>query len=89
MTTDYQKIMEIARASLMPDFFAVRIEEEGLFDRLRQLLVKIRLPQPLPQMGTIQSIAQASSDPNAFIEAIKAQNLWTTLRDILARLPTK
>jgi hypothetical protein len=86
MSTDFQTIKEIARASLMPDFFGVRIQEEGLFPQLQQLIAKIRLPKPVPQLQRIQQIAAASTDPIAFVDAIKAQNLWTTLREVLSRL---
>lgn len=89
MSTDFQKIKEIASASLMPDFFAVRIEEEGLFGAMQQLISKIKLPNPLPQLDRIQQLAGTATDPNAFIDAIKAHNLWTTLRDVLARLKVK
>lgn len=89
MSTDFQKIKEIASASLMPDFFAVRIQEEGLFASMQQLIAKIKLPNPLPQLDRIQQIAGTATDPNGFIDAIKAHNLWSTLRDVLARLKVK
>ena len=43
MAIDLAKIHDVARASLMPDFFAVRIDEEGLFDGLKQLIARINL----------------------------------------------
>jgi len=89
MSTDFQKIREIASASLMPDFFAVRIQEEGLFDQLLNLIAKIKLPTPLPALTRIQQLAAASSDPNAFVDSIKAQNLWPALRDILSKVQVK
>lgn len=89
MTTDFDQIRDIAKASLMPDFFAVRIEEESLFAQLQLLISKIKLPAAPPQLARIQSIAATASDATAFIEAIKRQNLWAWLRDLLAQLRVK
>ena len=86
MSNEYEQIREIASASLMADFFAVRIEEEGLFGKLQELLAKIKIPQPLPQLDRIKQVAATASDPTTFIDAVKAQNLWTTLRDVLSKV---
>jgi hypothetical protein len=87
MAIDLAKIHDVARASLMPDFFAVRIEEEGLFDGLKQLIAKIKLAAPHPQFDRIQHLSAAAPDATAFIEAIKRENLFVTLRDILTKIP--
>jgi len=89
MSTDFQKIREIASASLMPDFFAVRIDEEGLHEQLRVLIAKIKAPTPIPGLTTIQQIAGECADSTSFIEGIKGKNLWSTLRQILTRLQVK
>jgi hypothetical protein len=86
MSTDFQKIREIASASLLPDFFAVRIEEEQLFDAFKEMVAKIKLPKPLPQLDRIRQVLAAAPDPNAFIEEIKRLNLWQMLRDILSKI---
>lgn len=89
MSTDFQKINQIARASLLPDFFAVRIDEEGLFTSLRDMLARLKLPTPLPQLDRIRQIAKVAESSTAFIDSIKGQNLWTTLRDVLAKVQVK
>jgi hypothetical protein len=83
---DYRQVQEIARASLMADFFAVRIEEEGLYDDLRAMLANLQLPAPVPAMDRIKEIASSSADATAFIEAIKQADLFPTMRDILMRV---
>jgi hypothetical protein len=83
---NYDEIKDIARASLMPDFFAVRIEEEGLFADLQQVIGKIKLATPLPQLERIKRIVAASSSSTAFIDALKEANLWSTLRDLLTHV---
>ena len=83
---EYEEIAKIARASLMPDFFAVRIDEEKLFARLQEMLAKIKLPTPLAQLETIKQLAAASGSSNSFIEEIKARKLWETLRDVLTKI---
>jgi hypothetical protein len=87
MAIDVAKIHDVARASLMPDFFAVRIDEEGLFDGLRQLIAKLKLAVPHPQFDRIKQISAAAPDSTAFIEAIKREGLFVTLRDILTKIP--
>lgn len=83
---DYKMIQDIARASLLADFFAVRIEEEGLYGDLQQLLAKIKLAQPLPALGKLQAMAAASADTNAFIEAVKQGDLFTSMRELLIKI---
>jgi len=86
MPIDYAKIQEIARASLMPDFFGVRIDEEGLFAGLKQLIAGIKLPKPLPQLERIKVMSAAASSATDFIEAVKRENLFATLREILSKV---
>jgi hypothetical protein len=86
MPNDIDTIKEIARASLMPDFFAVRIDEEKLFPLLKQLIAKLKLPSPLPKFEKIRGISATSSTPTEFIDAVKAQNLWSVLRDVLTQV---
>ena len=84
--SDFKKIQEIARSSLLADFFAVRIEEEELFDKLQVMLAKIKLPTPLPALDKIKAIAVRSPDPTAFIDGVKQANLFTSMRDILTKI---
>jgi hypothetical protein len=86
MLIEFAKIQEIARASLMPDFFGVRIDEEGLFDGLKQLIARIKLPPPQPQLDRIRHMSAAASSATDFIEAIKQENLFPALREILTRI---
>ena len=86
MSSDFQKIREIASASLLADFFAVRIEEEELFGTFQQLMTKIKLPRPLPQLDRIKMVLADAPDVSSFIEEIKRLNLWTMLRDILSKV---
>lgn len=86
MAIDVAKIHEVARASLMPDFFAVRIDEEGLYDGLKQLIAKLKLAVPHPQFDRIKQISAAAPDSTAFIEAIKREGLFVSLRDILTKI---
>ena len=87
MVIDLAKIHDVARASLVPDFFAVRIDEEGLFDGLKQLIARIELKAPHVQFDRIKLISATASDATAFIEAIKREGLFVTLRDILTKIP--
>lgn len=87
MTIDLATIHDVARASLVPDFFAVRIDEEGLFDGLKQLIAKIELKAPHLQFDRIKQISATASDVTAFIEAIKREGLFVTLRDIITKIP--
>ncbi len=83
---DYKQIQDIARASLMADFFAVRIDEEGLYGDLQTMLDKITLPTPLPALDRLKANASSLPDSNAFIEAVKKTDDFTTLRDILMKI---
>ena len=86
MAIDLAQIHDVARASLVPDFFAVCIEEEGLFDELKQLIARIKLTAPHLQFDRIRQISAAASDATAFIEAIKREDLFVTLRDIITKI---
>ncbi len=83
---DFKQVTDIARASLMPDFFAVRIDEEGLYEDLKTMLNKLKLPTPLPALGRLRDAANVSADANAFIEEVKKTNDFTTLRDLLVKV---
>lgn len=83
---DYKQIQQIARASLMADFFAVRIDEEELYEDLRKMLASIKLASPLPALDKLKAIAQSSGDATAFIEAVKAADLFTGMRDLLMKV---
>ena len=86
MPIDFAKIREIASSSLLPDFFAVRIDEEGQFDGLKQLIAKIKLAAPNPKFDRIKQVSAAAANATDFIEAIKKENLFTTLREILTKI---
>ena len=86
MPLDFAKIKEIASSSLMPDFFAVRIDEEGQFDGLKLLIAKIKLAVPNPKFDRIKQIGAAAATATDFIEAVKKENLFTTLREILTKI---
>jgi len=86
MPVDFAKIQQLASSSLMPDFFAVRIDEEGLFDGLKQLIARIKLAAPHPQFARIQQLSAAAPSATAFIEAIKQENLFATLREIVTKI---
>ena len=83
MSTRLDEIRDIARASLMPDFFAVRIEEEQLYGELQQLIGRIKFPAGVPRFEKLKACAAASASASELIESLKKANLWTTLRDIL------
>lgn len=84
--SDFKAIQDIARASLMADFFAVRIDEEGLYDKLRVMLVKLELPQPVSALEKLKAIATASADITTFIDAVKEANLFPSMREILTKI---
>ena len=86
MPADFAKVQEIASSSLMADFFAVRIDEEKLFDALQRLVAGIKPPKPVPALDTIKQLSAAAPNANAFIEAIKKENLFPTLREILTKV---
>jgi hypothetical protein len=87
--SDFQKIKDVARESLMADFFAVRIEEEGLWDKLQELLFKIQTQSPIAYIEKLKQLARASSSPDDFIEKVKGANLWNNLKDLIAKIPVK
>jgi hypothetical protein len=87
MAIDLAKIHDVAKASLMPDFFAVRIDEEGLFDGLKQLIARINPTAPNLRFDRIKQMSAAASDTTTFIEEIKREGLFVTLRDILTKIP--
>jgi hypothetical protein len=89
MSSDFQKIKDVARESLMADFFAVRIDEEGLWNKLQEFLLKIQTQSPVAYIEKLKQIVQASSSPNDFIEKVKAANLWNSLKDLIAKIPVK
>ena len=66
-----EQIKDIARASLMADFFAVRIEEEGLFDDLKTMIASITPPTPVPALDRLKAITAKSDSPTTFIDAVK------------------
>ena len=83
---DFKQVSDIARASLMADFFAVRIEEEGLYADLKTMLNSMKLPTPLPALERLKALAASEPDANAFIEGVKKTNDFTTLRDLLVKV---
>lgn len=84
--SDFKKIQEIARQSLMADFFAVRIDEEGLYEKLRVMVNKIELAQKVPALEKLKAIVAEAPDANAFIDAVKEKNLFTSMREILTKI---
>ena len=84
MLTKLDEIRDIARAALMPDFFAVRIEEEHLFGELQQVIARIKSPTPLKSLERMKSLAAAATTAAGFVDGLKEANLWGKLRDILA-----
>ena len=70
----------------MADFFAVRIEEEGLYDDLKTLLTTLQLPTPLPALERLKGIAAGAPDCNTFIEGVKAGDMFPTMRDLLTKV---
>ncbi len=83
---DFSKVQEIARQSLMADFFAVRIDEEELYDTLRVMLTKIQLAKKVPALEKLKVIAAEAPDATTFIDAVKEKNLFTSMRDILTKI---
>ncbi len=83
---DYKQIQDIARSSLMADFFAVRIDEEGLFDDMKAMFAAMKLPTPLPALDRIKVIAANATDANTFIDGIKDGDLFTPMRDLLMKV---
>ncbi|MCB9555367.1 MAG: hypothetical protein H6707_04635 [Deltaproteobacteria bacterium] len=86
MSTEYDEIAKIARASLLPDFFAVRIDEEHLFGKLQEMIAKITLPKPVPQLDAIKRIAAATDSAAAFMQQINEANLYTVTRELISKI---
>lgn len=89
MSTDFEKIKEIARASLMPDFFAVRIDEEGLWTKLQQLVSKIQTPTPNPSIERIKQVTREAPTCDGLIAKMKEEDLWMTLKELITRVRLK
>ena len=86
LSFEFNEVADIARASLMPDFFAVRIEEENLFGAMQEMISKISFPKPMAQLDAIKQLAAASPDAASFTKAITDRNLWATLRELLSKV---
>jgi hypothetical protein len=89
VSTDFKEVKKLARESLMPDYFAVRIDEEGLWNTLQELLSRIRPQPPVASIDRMKQVAKESSTANDFIEKLKEENLWTRFRDLVSKLPIK
>jgi hypothetical protein len=89
MSIDFQRIKQVARESLMADFFAVRIEEEELWTSFQALITSIKTQTPIAYITKIKQFAKESPTPTAFIEKIKSENLWVKLKELLSKIPTK
>ena len=83
---DYKHVQEIARASLMADFFAVRIDEEELYSDLQSMLRALQLPETNPALEKLKVIAADAADATAFIDAVKEADLFPTMREIITRV---
>ena len=57
MSREIGDVVDIARASLLPDFFRARIEEEGLYGTVQQMVAQITFPKPIPKLDAIKQIA--------------------------------
>ena len=87
MSTEYKQVKQLAKESLMADFFAVRIEEEGLWPKLQELLTRIQMPSP--HLPAVKTMAKESTSANEFIDKVKEANKWDWLRNMLVRLNLK
>ncbi len=72
----------------MPDFFGARIDEEGLWGTLRQLIAGIQ-SRPDATIDSIKRVAAQTATAGDFIEKVKAAKLWSSLKEIVARLELK
>ena len=88
MSKDLDTIKELAKGTFMPDFFGARIDEEGLWGALRQLLTGIQA-QPNSRIDKIKQCAAQATAAAAFIDKIKAANLWPALQELIARVQVK
>jgi hypothetical protein len=89
MPTDLETIKEIARASLMPDFFGARIDEEGLWSPLGQLLSGLRPAARSPTVEKLKQIAGHAVSASDFIEKVKAARLWDAFKELVLRIQVK
>jgi hypothetical protein len=89
MSTEIQTIKDIARQSLMADFFGARVDEEGLWKNLQQLLAGIRSPGPNTPLDRIKQAAAKAGSTVQFIDAIKDVNLWPPLKELINRVQVK
>jgi hypothetical protein len=89
MSTELETIRGIARQSLMPDFFAVMVEEEGLWNSLRQLLSGIQGAARGSALDKIITIAGEAKSAGDFMEKIKAVNLWLPFKELVTHLQVK
>ena len=83
MSNKYDEVRTIARQALLPDFFAVRIDEEKLFPQVQEIVAKI--PGGHPKVDLIKQMAAQSSDGAGFIEAINQHDFWAQLRELLTK----
>lgn len=83
-TTELETIKSIAKESLMPDFFGARVDEEGLFGALQQLLSGIQLRDPT--LDRMKTIANAATSATQFIDQLKAAKLWLPFKDLIAKI---
>ena len=84
MSAEYKQVKQIAKESLMADFFAVRIEEEGLWAKLQELLTRIQMQSP--HIASVKTMAKEAANAVEFIEKVKQDNKWDWLRNMLVRL---
>ena len=84
MSAEYKKIKQLAKESLMADFFAVRIDEESLGDKLKELILRIQLDSA--PATAVKQMAKATSTTTEFIDQVKQANKWDWLRNLLVRL---
>jgi hypothetical protein len=87
MADKYDEVRSIARQSLLPDFFGVRIDEENLFPLMQELVSRISIPQGYPGLALIKQLAADATDGSSFIEQVKTQNLWASLRELVTKGP--
>jgi len=89
MSTDNETLREIARQSLLPDFFAARVDEEGLWSPLQQTLSRIQQSPPNAIIEKVKVIASQAASASDFIEKIKSAKLWLELKELVARVRVK
>ncbi len=87
MSTDLDTIKGLAKESLMPDFFGARVDEEGLWGTLRQLLTGIAAPGAT--ITRLKGLAAQSQTATEFIDKVKAANLWLQVKELVQRVQVK